>query len=128
MPAEVGPSLSAQGYAHQVGLELENSEMGRRGEGLGGVGGRGGGQARTEDASHGEAGSGERGCINSASEYSLSIYYVPSPFPGIEDTIVNKANRTLGSVVRMGTVPQKLSKIYATLDSDNLNEVRNVVT
>lgn len=41
---------------------------------------------------------------------------------------MNKANRTLGYVVRMGTVPQKLSKIYATLGSDNLNEVRNVVT
>lgn len=27
MPTEIGPSLSAQEYAHQVGLELENSEM-----------------------------------------------------------------------------------------------------
>lgn len=27
MPTAVGPSLSAQGYAHQGGLELENAEV-----------------------------------------------------------------------------------------------------
>lgn len=43
----------------------------------------------------------------------MSLYYVPSPFLGIE--------------VRMGKFPQKLSKIYATLDGGNLNEVRNEV-
>lgn len=57
----------------------------------------------------------------------MSIYYVPSPFLSIEDTIVNKANGTLSYIVRMGKFPQKLSKIYAMLDSGNLNEVRNVV-
>lgn len=50
-----------------------------------------------------------------------------SPFLGIEDTVVNKTNRTLGYTVRMGAFLQNLSKIYATLDSENLNEVRNVV-
>lgn len=54
MPAEVGPSLSAQGYAHQVGHELENSEM-WEGRGWWGLGVERG-QARTEDASPGEAG------------------------------------------------------------------------
>lgn len=44
---------------------------------------------------------------------------------GVEDIVVNKANRTLAYIIGMGSSDKKI--IRAMLDSENLNEVRKVV-
>lgn len=53
--------------------------------------------------------------------------YVPSPFRGVDNIVVNKENRTLAYSVRMGKFRQKISRISAMLGSENLNQLRKVI-
>lgn len=43
--------------------------------------------------------------------YLLSVSYVPSPLLGVEDIVVDKANRTLAYIIGLGKFRPKISKM-----------------
>lgn len=50
---------------------------------------------------------------------------MPNLLLGVEDIVVNKANRTFAYIIGRGNSDKKI--IRTILDSENLNEVRKVV-